>query len=193
MAFNHVVAKYIFRTREEAKAALPSFPQLACRNCGTDKTRYAVQRSDGRFYLQRACPKCRSVCNQRWRQAHPDQFREQWKRANFLLKMKVLSHYSLDSQHPACVCCGESEILFLSIDHINNDGWKERRFNLVTGKRTGNLGGVNLYQKLVRMKYPSGFQTLCHNCNRGKWINKGVCPHQAKLHHSYGHGILSTN
>ena len=34
-----------------------------------------------------------------------------------------------------------------------------------------------MYGWLRRNSYPEGFQVLCHNCNLGKKINGGVCPH----------------
>lgn len=73
-----------------------------------------------------------------------------------------------------CACCGETEPLFLSIDHINNDGARHRReHNLKTGEQ--------LYRWLIRNKYPKGFQVLCMNCQWGKRNNKGVCPHMGKV------------
>ena len=66
-----------------------------------------------------------------------------------------------------CVCCGETEPKFLSIDHINNDGAKHK-------KKTNS----NLYRWLKKNDYPSGFQVLCMNCNCGKYRNGGICPHK---------------
>lgn len=31
---------------------------------------------------------------------------------------------------------------------------------------------------LARHKYPEGFQLLCWNCNCGRAINGGICPHE---------------
>jgi hypothetical protein len=31
----------------------------------------------------------------------------------------------------------------------------------------------------VKQGFPDGFQTLCFNCNVGKYKNGGVCPHQS--------------
>jgi hypothetical protein len=67
-----------------------------------------------------------------------------------------------------CVCCGETHPAFLSIDHVNNDGGKHRRS---VGR------GANIYTWLRDNGYPEGFQVLCHNCNHGKHLNGGVCPH----------------
>ena len=68
----------------------------------------------------------------------------------------------------ACVCCGESRLKFLTIDHINNDGNIHRKKN-----------GTSLIAYWLKIhKYPEGFQTLCFNCNSGRALNGGICPHQ---------------
>ncbi len=38
------------------------------------------------------------------------------------LRTQVINSYG-----GSCVCCGETELVFLSIDHINNDGDKHRK------------------------------------------------------------------
>ncbi len=69
-----------------------------------------------------------------------------------------------------CNCCGESNIKFLTMDHINNDGNVHRR--------TDPNIGPGLYRWLRRNNYPEGFQVLCWNCNLGKAHNNGICPHK---------------
>ena len=71
-----------------------------------------------------------------------------------------------------CNCCGEAERMFLSIDHVNNDGAQERK----SGKYNG--GGSAFYTWLRKNKFPTGYQVLCMNCQVGKHKNGGVCPHQ---------------
>lgn len=72
----------------------------------------------------------------------------------------------LDAYGHACACCGERERLFLTVDHVNNDGAEHRKtFN------------GDLYKWLIRQGFPDGFQILCFNCNMGKYRNGGVCPH----------------
>jgi hypothetical protein len=71
-----------------------------------------------------------------------------------------------------CKCCGETERLFLSIDHINNNGAQHRR-------ELGIYSGTQFHYWLRRNKFPPGFQVLCANCQIGKYKNKGICPHQA--------------
>ena len=75
-----------------------------------------------------------------------------------------------------CACCGETEKLFLTIDHINNDGAAHRR--KIVGKRTG--AGYPTYNWLVNNHFPEGYQVLCMNCNHGKRMNDGICPHQVR-------------
>lgn len=78
----------------------------------------------------------------------------------------VFIHYG-----SVCNCCGESDPRFLTVDHIDNDGHSER---WLSGTR---ITGGQLYQKIVKANYPSKYQLLCMNCNWGKRMNKGVCPH----------------
>lgn len=75
-----------------------------------------------------------------------------------------------------CVCCGETEPSFLTLDHINNDGAEFRR--KIAGKRTA--AGYHTYIWLAKNGYPEGIQVLCMNCNHGKRMNNGVCPHQVR-------------
>jgi hypothetical protein len=74
-----------------------------------------------------------------------------------------------------CACCGETEPKFLSIDHINNDGGKERRSGLYGSS------GTAFYLWLRKNAFPLGYQVLCMNCQVGKHRNGGVCPHQCKV------------
>jgi hypothetical protein len=83
-------------------------------------------------------------------------------------KSQVFDHYG-----NKCGCCGESEPLFLTIDHIENDGYLHRK-----RKEPGGSAHGNIYGWLCRNGFPEGFQVLCMNCNQGKHRNKGICPHQ---------------
>ena len=81
-------------------------------------------------------------------------------------RIQALSHYS--GNPPKCKCCGEKELLFLTIDHINGKGSKHRK----------RIGGTNMYRWLISHNFPEGFQVLCFNCNCGRARNNGTCPHQ---------------
>ena len=78
-----------------------------------------------------------------------------------------------------CNCCGETEPLFLVIDHVNNDGAEHRR-SISNRKDCGNGKGASAdtWRWLKNNDYPDGFQVLCMNCNFGKSRNKGICPHK---------------
>ena len=87
----------------------------------------------------------------------------------FEKKIKVYNHYS--NYDIKCNCCGESQIEFLSIDHINNDGYKHRR-----------SGMTHIIDWLIKNNFPSGFQLLCFNCNFAKGHSQDhICPHQKQL------------
>lgn len=77
------------------------------------------------------------------------------------LRDAVFAHYGRQ-----CACCGEREDAFLVIDHVAGRGNDHRR-------EVGS--GWAAYKWLLDAGFPSGFQTLCHNCNAAK--AKGGCPH----------------
>lgn len=73
-----------------------------------------------------------------------------------------------------CVCCGETIPEFLSIDHINGDGYKHR-------KELKKQGSMNIYRWLIKNKFPQNrFQILCFNCNLAKGFY-GKCPHKKEV------------
>lgn len=69
-----------------------------------------------------------------------------------------------------CSCCDENEPCFLAIDHIDGNGNQHRKD---IGK-----AGSGFYKWLIVNDFPEGFQVLCHNCNMGKHLNGGKCPHK---------------
>lgn len=74
-----------------------------------------------------------------------------------------------------CACCGETTVEFLCLDHVQNDGNKERR-SLTGGTNHG--GSHRCYQKAWALGCPpERYQLLCANCNHGKQLC-GVCPHK---------------
>jgi len=80
-------------------------------------------------------------------------------------KKKVFEFYS--NGNPKCGCCGETIIVFLTIDHINGRN----------GSEESKLRGGKLYRWLVWNEFPPGYQVLCWNCNYAKYHN-GECPHR---------------
>jgi len=94
---------------------------------------------------------------------------EYQKRYRLKLKTKVFNHYGNE-----CACCGETEPCFLSIDHVNNDGYAMRKY----GGHVPQHHGARFYLWIVNHNFPDDFQILCMNCNFGKARNGGICPHQ---------------
>lgn len=88
-------------------------------------------------------------------------------------KTTIFTHYS--GNPPKCACCGETEIRFLELDHINGGGNKERK-NLFKYY----IGGKMFYRWLIQNNFPEGYQVLCCNCNNVKRDSKiRFC----KVHH----------
>ena len=84
----------------------------------------------------------------------------------------------IDQYGGKCACCGETSLKFLTIDHINNDGYKEK------GGNKGNRGGYSFYKR-IRDNHRDDLQVLCYNCNCGRHRNGGVCPHMQEGEKSY--------
>jgi hypothetical protein len=86
------------------------------------------------------------------------------------LRLKLIVGY--DSK---CNCCGEDNPLFLTIDHINKDGFLDKK------KFKNNM--YKFYNYLIDNNFPTdNYRLLCYNCNcsRGAY---GQCYHElCKLH-----------
>lgn len=91
-------------------------------------------------------------------------YRDNLKKRRFLNRVKVIEKYG-----GKCCCCGEDEIKFLAIDHINNDGAKHR-------KSLGLYASHSFCEWIIKNNYPDFLQILCHNCNCAKGYY-GKCPH----------------
>lgn len=110
----------------------------------------------------------RETAKRRSRQVMPEA--QRLRRAR--LKDQVFSHYGA-----VCACCGETEKIFLTLDHVNDDGAEHRR--KMTGKSGRESGGtVRVYLDVIRRGFPDDFQILCYNCNCGRFRNGGTCPHK---------------
>ena len=133
-----------------------------CRDCTRIQNRYFehLRRKENKEEVYRK--------QKKWRTDHPDRMKEISARMRLKLRMAVLNAYS--GNDIKCSCCGEKEVKFLAIDHINGGGNKHRR----TFKY-----GSYLYNFLRKNNYPKGYQILCHNCNLAKGFY-GICPHKTK-------------
>ena len=92
-------------------------------------------------------------------------------------RMEVITSYG-----SKCACCGEEELSFLVIDHVNDDGHKFRWKK--DGRPYGPHSGGSLLKHIIDSNFPSDFQVLCANCNTSKAINGGFCSHVKKVQRS---------
>jgi recombination endonuclease VII len=80
------------------------------------------------------------------------------------LRREVIDHYG-----GKCVCCGEAQLEFLSLDHKHGGGTKHRQ--------ALGLRGSGIWAWVKREKFPEIFQVMCHNCNQAIGYY-GACPHE---------------
>jgi len=99
----------------------------------------------------------------KWKETHNAACR----RRNKEVKIEAIQRYG-----GKCYCCEETFYLFLAVDHIAGFGNEERR-------KSGFNGGVAFYKWLKGRGWPDGYQVACHNCNMGRYLNGGICPHQS--------------
>jgi len=97
-------------------------------------------------------------------------FKDQVRNSQQRLRMEIITHYG--GNPPKCACCNESNIGFLTLDHINNDGAQDRKLH-------GYGPVLNMW--IIKNNFPEGYQVLCYNCNCGKARNKRVCPHKGNI------------
>jgi RNase P subunit RPR2 len=131
-----------------------------CSKCKETKSLSSFHNSkfhkDGKWYM---CKSCKGVYDRR----RGSEYRQR-------LKKTVYDHYGY-----TCKCCGETETLFLCIDHINGDG-SAHRHQITNGRPHWQGCGPDTYRWIIKHNFPSTFQVLCHNCNWAK--SRGGCPHQ---------------
>ena len=138
-----------------------------CSKCGKNQ-KYSSFGKDKKMRdgVLNKCKSCRGIEAKIYINTNRHIIREQNKIYRTNRKIKVIEYYG-----GRCNCCGEKDIRFLSIDHINNDGAKHRK----------SINGNNLYVWIINNNYPEELQVLCWNCNCGKRINNGICPHKTLL------------
>ena len=82
--------------------------------------------------------------------------REKNRKAKGVRKAKIF-----DTLGRRCVCCGETDAMYLEVDHVYND----------RNKSTQKGSATNNYSEILRNQ--ERFQVLCGNCNRAKHYNGG--------------------
>ena len=138
-----------------------------CTKCHQEKPLEDFVRSKdcryGHAYECRRCKSTRTVSQRqhsgkRWKpsQKSKEKLAHYNKELYRSLKVQVMEAYG-----NRCVCCGESHLAFLTIDHIYNDGG--------THRARGRMSGAHIYRWLVQNNFPQGrVQILCYNCNCSK-------------------------
>jgi len=135
------------------------------------------------------CRQCYRDKTAAWNRQYKTKARERaWADAKRLRKQQIKDAVFAAYGGYVCACCGETEPKFLSLDHIANNGaqWRKETLGsrLATGWRT--------YHHLLKQQFPAGYQVLCMNCNFGKRMNGGVCPHQTKRNDYPHEGVGSS-
>jgi hypothetical protein len=100
-----------------------------------------------------------------WRRKNPLGYAEQKRRLqkeNEDRKELVINHYG-----GKCVCCQQSDMDVLSLDHVHGGGTKHRR-------EVGS--GSKFYRWVEKNNFPPGLQVKCLNCNISAGLY-GECPH----------------
>ena len=116
------------------------------------------------------CKDCRKMADRTHKKRTPAMHRQARYKYRYTLKEQMIAAYG-----GKCMCCGETEYGFLTLDHIFNDGKSER--DAIHGGAT-----VRVRSRLRRLGWPRDrYQLLCFNCNCGRAANYGICPHKQKV------------
>jgi hypothetical protein len=116
-----------------------------------------------------------------WRKRHPEKAKARNKKYRELnrdrynlarrTKLSQVKDEVYKRYGSKCKCCGESNLLFLTLDHINNDGGSHRK----------KIGINSLHLWAIKNDCPNTLQLLCFNCNLGRAMRGGknkICPHK---------------
>jgi hypothetical protein len=134
-----------------------------CNACGLAKPHSEFHRAiDCEGGVAGTCKVCRNERNAAWTAAN----REKVNAAAARRRIEALRQYSTTDE-PSCACCGEGVLAFLTIEHTKGGGNVHRR----------QTGGGGFYSWLRKNGYPEGFEVLCSNCNHGRRVTGGACPH----------------
>lgn len=100
----------------------------------------------------------------KWQKANRSHVNNWRKTHRIVIKQEVVNKYG-----GCCKCCGETNVGFLTMDHINNDGHIRRKTN---------ISEANIFEHLNNKPIDLQiYQVLCANCNFGRQWNNGICPH----------------
>ena len=111
--------------------------------------------------------------SRRWRRKNRVRLkylRNKWSKKYYKeLKDEVYNAYG--GYECQCPRCDITEPLFLTLDHVENDG-------SIAIKKHGNERGRKMWIWIKKNNFPKGmFQVMWWNCNSGRGRNEGLCPH----------------
>lgn len=110
---------------------------------------------------QYICQSCEAIRSQKYKKPKISRIKQTKeeidvkRRINRFMNKKIL----FEMYGNQCAHCSQQNWMYLSLDHINNDGAIDRKNDRKTGQR--------LYRSLIKLeKQPENkYQLLCHNCN----------------------------
>ena len=170
---------------------------MICNTCKIEKPlSEMVPRRDRPCGFSKQCKACNRAKSLAWGRNHQERTRErakEWRSKNIEYARKRDKERSKDERRRVgsrasakaryarqraemlaayggkCVCCGETEGRFLTLEHIFHDGSQHR----------ASKGPNQIVSDLRRLGWPKDRYTLlCMNCNWSE-RNGGPCPHKA--------------
>jgi hypothetical protein len=107
-------------------------------------------------------PAARVAAAMRWRQKNSERHYAYTRDHRQVVKARLIAGYGGE-----CTCCGETEIAFLTLEHINGGGRAHRAIK----------DSLGIYREVIKAGFPPEYTVLCMNCNFARRYGK-ECPHQ---------------
>jgi hypothetical protein len=131
-------------------------------------------------YYAENTERCKKL-SRNWRKSNPEMVKAQKRRHTIKYIDKFVSRVRrwksdekrrfVEAYGGACTCCGETEITFLTCEHLDRELTKKHR-------EIGLLGS-QLYRVIRLEGYPKDkYTVLCMNCNFARKEGKS-CPHES--------------
>lgn len=134
---------------------------LECRRCVADRAKSASSvkkrrhRAKTRYASDEAFQERRKQSEKDRYELYGDRIRLRVRLRSWRIRMEAIDRYSSGTR--VCVRCGENDLRFLALDHVEGDGREHRK----------TFSGT-LHAWARSRGWPPMFQVLCHNCNHLK-------------------------